>query len=393
MIKKQLLVLGSRIPFPTNDGGALACMQLLKILSKDNNLTYFSFNTRKHFVSDQIIDREFKFCTVISNPLDANPTIWGAIKSVIKFKNYNLSRFSNFNSKRKLYELLIKKEFDYVVFENIFTSGFLKIITKFNPNASLIYRAHNVEWKIWEKLAENHSGIRGLYLKKLSKSFKKAEEKFIKSVTKIVAITESDAMYFKTVNPSANVITIPVGVEISNEIHPATDNPTLYHLGSMEWMPNREGLEWFVNDVWPIIQESAPKSELHIAGRKLNKEDEAFAGQNIHNHGEIEDAQSFIAAHQICIVPIWSGSGLRIKTLEAMAQGKVVVSTQIGADGIDAQPHQDWLIANDAPTFAHSIIQLLNNPEQLKHISENALNYIQKNYSVDIVKEKWLELE
>lgn len=395
MNKKKILVLGSRIPYPTNDGGALACMQTLKLLSASNELTYFSFNTRKHFVSETTINREFTFCKVIPIALDATPTIWGALKAVATFRNYNLSRFQSNEAIQKLSVLLNSEKFDLIVFENIFTSGFNKTIQEHYKSSALIYRAHNVEWKIWEKLALRNSGIRRFYLKHLTRSFRKAEEKFISSVQNIAAITASDATYFKTINPEAKVITIPVGVEIDKKTTTPVQhktNHTLYHLGSMEWLPNRDGLKWFISDVWPLVLTKFSDAELHIGGRNLNRNDEQFKARNVYNHGEISDASDFISQYDLCIVPIWSGSGLRIKTLEAMAKGKVVVTTEIGAEGIAATHGEHWFIAKNEREFAAYIIELMQSPGLINEISTRAKEFVNTHYSLTEIAGYWHEL-
>lgn len=393
MSGKKILVLGSRIPFPANDGGAVACMQTLRILSESDHVTYFSFNTRKHFVSDYNIRKEFDFCRVLSTPLDATPTIIGAIKAVLLFQNYNLSRFRSKKASQKLEALLQEEQFDAVIFENLFTSGFINIIERHRPQ-TVIYRAHNVEWQIWQKLALRNSGIRKVYLKKLAASFKKAEEKFIKKVNKIAAITSQDAVYFKTVNPSAQVVNLPVGIDPDSET-PSIDfenNPTLYHLGSMEWLPNRDGLAWFIKEVWPQVLANVPKAQLHIAGRNLNTNDPEFAGAGISNHGEIQNASEFIKKYSICIVPIWSGSGLRIKTLEAMAAGRVVVTTQIGADGIEAINKKHWFIAENSVEFANCITEVLKNPETGNLVATEARQFIANHYALPQIALLWQSL-
>lgn len=386
-------MLGSRIPFPANDGGAVACMQTLKVLSESDEVTYFSFNTRKHFVSDYNLQREFNFCRVISTPLDATPTIVGAIKAVLLFQNYNLSRFRSKKASQKLEALLQEESFDVVIFENLFTSGFINIIEQHRPK-TVIYRAHNVEWQIWQKLALRHSGIRKLYLKKLAASFKKAEEKFIKKMNKIAAITSHDATYFRTVNPLAQVVNLPVGIDPDPEI-PTIDlvnSPTLYHLGSMEWLPNRDGLAWFIEEVWPQVLSEVPTAKLHIAGRNLNTDDPEFKGPGISNHGEIKNAAAFIKQYNICIVPIWSGSGLRIKTLEAMAAGRVVVTTKTGADGIEAQNKTHWFVAETSTEFAGCITEVLKNPETGSNVSAQARQFVADHYAIPQIVLLWKSL-
>jgi glycosyltransferase involved in cell wall biosynthesis len=149
----------------------------------------------------------------------------------------------------------------------------------------------------------------------------------------------------------------------------------------MEWTPNQEGLVWFLDNCWNEIHKKYPDLKFYVAGRNapswLQKKLEA---PNVIFKGEVADAYEFMNSKSIMIVPLYSGSGMRIKIIEGMALGKPIVSTKVGTEGIATTSGKNIIVADDAKIFINSIYELIENREYFDSISKNAIEFIHKNF-------------
>ena len=215
------------------------------------------------------------------------------------------------------------------------------------------------------------------YLKLLAARIKRFEISYLNDYDLLVPITERDAAMLNSMGNKKPYFTSQTGIDLSFLI-PTAKNlefPSLFHIGSLDWSPNQEGLIWFLNNCWPVISKKYTELKFYIAGRNaplwLEKK---FSLKNIVYLGEIEDAYEFINSKAIMVVPLFSGSGMRIKIVEGMALGKPIVTTSIGTEGIETTSGEDILIADDA------IYTLLENREVFDKIGKNAIDLIRKKF-------------
>ena len=187
---------------------------------------------------------------------------------------------------------------------------------------------------------------------------------------------------------------VPFGVD-TDKIQPQTGSEWVgYHIGAMDWLPNAEGINWFLKEAWPQIHQLHPEFTFHFAGRKMS---ESFMKANIAGvkcYGEVPDANAFIADKKILIVPLRSGGGIRVKILEAMAMGKIVISTTIGMQGIDAIPGTHFLEVNTPHQFSEAINWVLSNRKAAELIGTNAAALIHEKYDANSIQKAlitWLE--
>jgi len=148
----------------------------------------------------------------------------------------------------------------------------------------------------------------------------------------------------------------------------------------MNWIPNEEGIKWFLENVWPKVINEVPNIKLYLAGREMPGWLKNLKQNNIVVIGEVPDAYTFIQSKTISIAPLFSGSGIRIKIIESMALGKAVVSTTIGAEGINYTNHKNIMIADDASSYVTAIKKLYNDVEFCNRIGENARKLIHEEH-------------
>ena len=150
------------------------------------------------------------------------------------------------------------------------------------------------------------------------------------------------------------------------------DAYSVFHLGAMDWQPNIDGLNWFLENVWPKVQAVHPDVKLYLAGRKMGDRFSGLESRNIVAVGEVENAQAFMRSRGLMIAPLLSGGGMRVKLVEGMALEKVIVTTRVVAEGVEAEDEKELLIADSADGFAEKVNSYLKDPDFLSTVGKNA---------------------
>jgi glycosyltransferase involved in cell wall biosynthesis len=375
----KILVVGNRFPWPLHDGGAIASYRLLKSLSSaGHEVVFFSFNTVKHHVSSESIQKEFSFCRTVAVSLNADVKPLDALRNLFTPHSYFIERYNQKEAQTQLKQLVSEEKFDLAILEGFYSSAILPVLKDQLP---VIYRAHNLEYQIWQRLAENESSwLKRVYLKIQVKRLKKEEINLLNQVNATIAISPNDASIFQQLSPKPVHLYLP-GVEIQINGKSKLQPQSLFHLGSMEWDANQQGVEWFLRKVWPLVLSEHPDLTFHLAGKGLKKSDSKYFQQGVMNHGEVNDAREFMLNHGICIVPILAGSGIRMKLLDAMNFGIPCVATSIGAQGLKVESGNQLEIADNPKDFAAKIIGLLNDRLKAIQMGKNAAAYIQENHN------------
>lgn len=378
----KILAILPRIPFPLKDGGAIAIYNLLDGLAKSGvSLRILSYNTTKHFV-DPLPAEVTRFGRIETVTIDNQIKPIDALLNLFSSESYHISRFVSDEFEDKLTEVLKEETFDVIHFDNLITAPYLSIARSIQPNAVCALRQHNVEYQIWERIAEGASVLKKWYVSLLARRLKAYEETQIPLFDAIIPITPLDGLTFEKIG-AKNQHVCPVGVDpekftVSNEFE---DN-TVFHLGSLDWMPNQEGVKWFVEYVWPLVLKEQPNAKFHIAGRYVPAWINAYDGHNqIVVDGEVPDAKLFMASKGIMVVPLKSGSGMRVKIIEGFAQGKAIVSTGIGAEGINYKDGEHIEIADDAKEISEKIINLLKDRASIVQLGQSARKLVEEQYS------------
>lgn len=304
-----------------------------------------------------------------------------ALVNLFKGRSYHISRFYSKAFTTKLRSLLHAESFDIVQFETPFLGLYLPMIRE-HSDAKVVLRAHNLEHRIWQRLAKKERNpLKKWYLGKLSQSLKKFEFNFSRKCDAIMPITEKDADWFRSMRIE-HVHAFPFGMQFADAQMPTDISSGVFHLGSMDWMPNQEGIEWFLEHVWPLVISQDSGLQLHLAGRNMPDSLKQKQQEGVVIHGEIPDAGEFMRNYGIMIVPLLSGSGMRIKIIEGMTEGRAIVSTTIGAEGIECENEENILLADDAESFATAILRLTTDERLRMTIGQNAFSHVRKVYDL-----------
>lgn len=418
----KLLVVGNRMPWPLHDGGAIATYGMLRSLVENGaEVDFFAFNTKKHFVGNAIIEKYFGFCKVHLVSLDAGVKPLNALWNLLFGGSYHMERYDSIEGADQLCNLIQSGNYDCVMIEGLYSMPITLRVMKqlsvkadglgsneihVNRNETIqkkpikwVYRSHNVEYQIWERLAMYISQpLKCWYLGIQAKRLKRYEINAWGLVDAIVPIVETDSIVIRNAvsgiqknhqkRSGDSIVSKPQihvyqpGIAIESPFAFVHRPLSIFHIGSMEWQANEQGVMWFLKKVWPLVLSVEPNVKFHLAGKGLSKTDPRFFQTGIVNHGEVDNAEVFMQKYGIMMVPIQAGSGIRIKSLEAMALGVPVVSTSIGAQGLSVDKGTQMIIADDPDDFANGIVQLLLNPAASQAMTQQARAYVEEHHNL-----------
>ena len=379
----KILLLCNKPPYPASEGGPMAMNSIITgLLDAGHQVKILAINNEKYKVSEADIPDDYKRKTgieLIDVDLQVRPM--KAFLNLFTNKSYHVERFISKDFDARLTEVLQKEQFDVVQLEMLYMAPYVATIRE-HSKAMIVLRAHNVEHLIWERIAKDTKFFaKRWYINHLARTLKNYELDAIETVDGIAAITRKDAAFFRKYC-SKPVVDIPYGV-YPEEFTPKTDieaHPKFYHIGSMNWMPNEEGIRWFIDEVLPKTVEKVPMFVYHLAGRNMPEWLTNLNNPNVDVIGEVPDAKEFVANHDVAIVPLLSGSGIRIKIIESMAMGKTVITTRVGAEGILYNEEVNIIIAENIAKMVEAIRSINENPQIAVKIGEAARKLVEETY-------------
>ncbi|NQX43532.1 glycosyltransferase [Pedobacter steynii] len=392
----KTLILTNRIPFPPNSGYPIVVYNTIKgLLKLGVEITMFSINPNKYRVDvEDIYDPLFEQIKFHSFNLDTEVNVYGALLNIFSNQSYNVSRYFDEDAAKLIGDVLKENEFDIIQFEGLFVVPYLDVV-KENSKAKVIYRAHNIEFDVWERIALTEKFTpRRSYLQFLARRLKVYETEQINRFHQVFAISEQDRQSILRFGCETPLEVFPVALDFEKYVtDPSkTSFPTLFHLGAMDWRPNKEGLEWFLDEIWPDIEKLNSELRFYIAGKNMQKQFFEYDSENLVVEGEVFDAVEFINSKAIMIVPLLSGSGMRVKIIEGMAMRKCIIATSMAAEGIRCENGKDILIADTADEFYRAILQCITNPKKWREIGENARKTVERDHDVRIISERMLNI-
>ena len=352
------------------------------LLDAGHHVKILAVNSEKFNVKESDIPEDYKKKTGIELiDVDLSVKPMNAFLNLFTKKSYHVERFISDDFKARLIEVLDKEQFDIVQLEMLYMAPYVDVI-RAHSKAMIVLRAHNVEHKIWERIAkETQSPLKRWYINHLAKTLKEYELNALETVDGIAAITRKDAAFFRKYS-SKPVIDIPFGV-YPEEFTPKYEiegKPKFYHIGSMNWMPNEEGIRWFINEVLPKTVEKVYDFVYHLAGRNMPEWLTTMKDPHIDIVGEVPDAKAFVSNNDVAIVPLLSGSGIRIKIIESMAMGKTVITTRVGAEGILYDEDVNIIIAENKAKMVEAIRSINENPQIAVTIGQAARRLVEETY-------------
>ena len=380
---------------PVHSGGNIRTYYVLRHLAQRHELTFYSYYGGE---PDPVYERELQqhlpgsvaICT-------GKPELSGLGRVVDYAKHlsaeppYAVSRFACAPIQQQLGSWFREKRFDVAVCD------FLDAAINFPADLSIpsVLFQHNVEAEIWRR----HAATAGNLIKKrmYRVEFRKMlryEEAEVRRFHHIVAVSENDrALMTRWTDPN-RITVIPTGVDLAqykpdpNALEPA---PLITFVGAMDWEPNIDGVEYFCSEVLPAIKREVPEARFRIVGRNPDRRVAKWAGDSIEVTGRVPSVVEHLRQSAVVIVPLRIGGGTRLKIYEAMATAKAVVSTTIGAEGLDIRHGRDIMLADDPKSFAQAVIMFLRDRD-LRRRYEKAAAETAARYDWPAIGERFSEI-
>jgi glycosyltransferase involved in cell wall biosynthesis len=266
-----------------------------------------------------------------------------------------------------------------------------------NDGVPVVLFEHNVEHLIWQRLAQHEPRAwRRALLGIESSKMRRCEARACADADLTVAVSETDGARLQGIAPVAKIAAVPTGVDttyFTPNGAPASDH-SLVFTGSLDWFPNEDGIIYFLDEILPAIRAAVPDTTLTIVGRnpspRLTAAVENAAGARL--TGTVEDVRPYVREGAVFVVPLRIGSGTRLKIFEALAMGKAVVSTSIGAEGLGLEHGTHFLEADTPHEFASAVISLLRDPARRDALGHVARTLVETHYSWPQVSRRFEEL-
>ncbi len=381
----KILQLCNKFPWPLKDGAAIASTYLAKAFAElGSEVTLLSMNTSKHWFDTGELPRDFDHyadiqTVFVNNDIRPLP----ALLNLFSKKSYHVERFDNAAFAKKLKEILQNNRFDIVQLESLYLTPYIPVIRKYS-SAKVVLRAHNVEHEIWERVAENSNPLKKWYLEKITPRLRQYETEHLNDYDLVVGISERDLEQFRALGLQKAATVAPIGLDCRDyqaDFSSFSRPLSLSFIGSLDWMPNQDGLRWFLDEVWsPVLAPAFPELTFHIAGRTAPRWLQKLDMERIKFHGEVPSSPDFLNQHSIMVVPLLSGGGMRAKILEGMAVGKVVLSTRVGMEGIEAQHRKECLLADTPEEFLKALQWCYKQGEGLASLGQKAQAFCHDHY-------------
>jgi glycosyltransferase involved in cell wall biosynthesis len=385
--------------YPPQNGGSLRCFYLIREMAREHHIYLFTVQPATDFPGDgePAFPKNVTIISLYNAPIYKSLFNWlpGRLGDAINFrvlqKTFRTSTNSYFlQAYPSLLKGLKKLKPDLVFYENLEAVGFFSsIVRKQLPTAMQVYDAHNIDSELWKQLAAAEDNT---VFKTYAANALLAETHLYKRVDAFCCCSEADREKLFALNKGRLPgFTISNGVDTNAK--PFDKNPLkhsqqeILFCGSLDYYPNEEGLIWFYEHVFPLIKKAIPEAVLTLVGASAKNErnQKLWDDHSVHAYGSVADLQPFYYAGGVCIAPLLSGSGTRLKILEAMSFGNPVVSTSVGAKGIEAEDGIHILIATDSKDFANQVLALMKNKALFDKTRQNARQLVSSVYDWKVI--------
>lgn len=396
---KTCLFITTQFPYPLDNGGKIGAYNGLSVLSADYDVTVLSFSEEIEYVKEGIQYFSDKLSNVyFEKPIEHRIHIRKKPMALLKVitkgylysKPYVTVKFFNKYMFEAIDAQFKEKSFDLVFIDYLNMGIYQEYIQKkySDKYGKIILKDHNIEYEIVKQAADNSSGWKRVFLNKEWKLTKKYEESCIGSADKVFSVCDENTRYMKKYNQLSFTM-LPTFEMIPSRKQLNTHN--ILYMGNLSWGANLDGLKWFVNHVMPIVLRKVNDVKLTVVGSGPNKN--VFSDyEYVDYKGYVKDISHIYDNHSVFIVPLFEGSGIRIKILEAFNNEIAVVSTSLGCRTIGVKNNEQIMIADDINDFADKVITLLINTKEKEKIVINAKSFLQKQYSLGVRQQEFMRI-
>jgi glycosyltransferase involved in cell wall biosynthesis len=352
---------------PVDTGGKIRSYNILRFLARQHEVTLLSYyGGARDSAYEAAIRQELPGAeTIYTAALDATVLHQSLdyLRCLPKAAPFAVTKFTHPLVQKTLQQWLEEGRFDVAVCD--FLSATLNFPRELK--APTVLFQHNVESSLWQRMARTETNpIKKLSFMVESAKMTRYERASLRKFHHIIAVSEHDKQQMLETDPTCEITVVPTGVDTQkfSVAPPSSVNPPrIVFTGSMDWEPNIDAIQYFCEQIWPGILAEFPTAVFQIVGRNPHAKVQRLASSSVQVTGTVPSVSDYLRDASVVIVPLRIGGGTRLKIFEAMAMGKALVSTSIGAEGLDVESGRDLILADDAASFTNSILLLLRDAE------------------------------
>lgn len=381
----RILFFSITVPFPATDGGRIRVLNLLEQLARTEQITFLALQTTPEDQSgiDYLNGLGIDCHLVERSPSLPPVTMDTVVRAITKRQPVTVSRYYSSKLEKLFHQLLDQKKIDLIHYE-MFHAAQYSLPTKIPTLLS----TQNIDSYIWKRLAkETKNPVKKLIYWTQAKAFSRCERESCGEFSAATCVSANDQELLNRTCPQLPVHVIANGVDLDlYQVSEVIEEPeTLIFTGSMDWYPNEDAVTFFLKSILPHVRQSYPNVRMLVVGQhptdKLRQMVElANTNSEVIITGRVDDVKPYINRASVYVVPLRIGGGTRLKILEALALRKAVVSTTIGAEGLNLVDQQEIILADQPEQFARAVIELLDDAQRRRSLGEKGRERVEKNY-------------
>lgn len=385
----KLLQIASMVPYPVDEGGRVVLYNTTK--------QFLNRGVEVHFACPRMNQNDSTgFSQIVPlHLLDIDPRtrLVGAVNNLFSSLPYNIEKYYSQSALQKLIKIATEVKFDAIHVDTLHMAQY-GIELKRLFGIPIVLREHNFESDITRRFRDySLNPFIRLYATMQHKRIMSFEANTVQQFDMVFPITNEDDAKLRLIAPRMRSTVISAGVDTRIlQLSPNHISNKILFLINYDWPPNKDSLEYYIGQILPNVARLCPGVTTLLIGKGTEKYKRNAAVNNIEVGGYLQNLNDVSALGSIAIVPLRIGSGMRIKILELMAMGKVVITTSVGAEGIEAEHGRHLIVSDDPYEFATSIAHYLGSPEASARIGENARKLVEEKYSWDIVGKRMFEV-
>ena len=377
----KILFLSPTVPFPLTDGGRIRVFNLLKQIAAESDVTLLALETQPTDADgvSQLQQLGVQVHLVPNAPTLPRVSFGTLANAFLKQQPITVARYDLSAYRQKFRELIASENFDLVHYEMFHTAQF-----RTETDLPSVLSQQNVDSAIWRRLCgETTNPFYKFAYWTQQLAFQRYERVLSPKFDAVTCTSDIDAAVFQRHCAADTIEIIPNGVDVTHyEPDFTSEAPAhLIYIGSMDWYPNEDAVAFFADEVLPNIQDKVPDVQFSIVGGNPSARVQKLAERDgVVVTGRVPEIKPYFAEATVFVVPLRIGSGTRLKILEALAMGKAIVSTTVGAEGLDLKDGEEIFIADEPIIFAAAVTRLLTDPPLRRRIGENGRARVERDY-------------
>jgi glycosyltransferase involved in cell wall biosynthesis len=391
----KILFVAPYLPSPARFGGQRRMEGLMRGLAERHEVSILSFNSSDAYTTESV-EATAKYCEKVTTLADLDPRSVSEkrrlqLRSLLSLHSFeHLQVKSRLDFQQKIDEHLATEQYDVVQveFANMASYRYSRPSRSAKKPPLLVLDEHNIEYDLQRRTAGSADGMarlvyNSLNWRKLGHEEKGAWQRF----DGVVLTSARDEQVLSGVSPRTRTAVVPNGVNVTQFVpsEAATEADTLVFFGANNYFPNHDALLYFIDEILPKVVARRPNVKLRIVGPGVQPAVLAKQSKHVEIVGFVDDLMPYLERASAIIVPLRIGGGTRLKIVEAMAKSKAIVSTRIGAEGIDVTHERDILLGDTPTDFADSIVRVLEDPKLAEGLGRKARELAETRYSWEAI--------